>query len=811
MKNSSSFFAPRKFLFFSILLMLLAMIEAPFTASAQRSRSRSRSEDAPVLDRATLHKMDDEIEQAIDDGEIPGAVLWVEHGKSKYVKAYGDRALVPKEEDMTKDTIFDLASLTKVIAGTPAIMILIERGQVKLDEPVRTYIPEFTGDGREDVTVRELLTHTSGILPDIETKTDWHGRDVAVQKACAEKLRNKPGTVFSYSDVNLFLVGAIVERVSGMKLEDFVQKEIYQPLKMYDTGYLPPTNKLARIAPTEWDPDHTNVMLRGVVHDPTSRHMGGVAGHAGLFSTAHDLARYARMMLNEGTLDGVRIFKPETVRLMTSVQTPPDMWSRRGLGWDIDSGYSRPRGKLFPRGSYGHTGWTGTCIWIDPFSKTFFIFLSNRVHPDGKGNVVPLYGELGSLAAEAVTDFDFNFVPGELPPHIAEKATPDEIAQMDELSNDVPGVLNGIDVLEKEHFAPLKGMRVGLITNHTGTNRRRYSTIHLLMNAPDVKLKALFSPEHGLYGLKDEPVDDSVDETTGLPVYSLYGKHYAPTPEQLRGLDALVYDIQDVGCRFYTYISTLGLCMDAAGKAGVKFFVLDRVNPIDGVTIDGPMLTGKTSFVGYHSIPVRYGMTLGELAQMYKAERHLVTDLTVIKVEGWKRDELYDATALPWRNFSPNMRSETEAILYPGIGLLERTSLSVGRGTGTPWEIIGAPYIHDIKLAYELNHAGLEGVRFLPVRFTPTNSVFAGQSCAGVNIVLTDREHCKVVDVGVKIAEILNRLYPDQFNVDKMDVLMGNKATLHEIKDGAPVEEIRKSWQPDLDKFMERRAKYLLY
>src|SRR5579884_47259 len=248
MKNSSSFFAPRKFLFFSILLMLLAMIEAPFTASAQRSRSRSRSEDAPVLDRATLHKRDDEIEQAIDDGEIPGAVLWVEHGKSKYVKAYGDRALVPKEEDMTKDTIFDLASLTKVIAGTPAIMILIERGQVKLDEPVRTYIPEFTGDGREDVTVRELLTHTSGILPDIETRTDWHGRDVAVQKACAEKLRSKPGTVFRYSDVNLFLVGAIVERVSGMKLEDFVQKEIYQPLKMVDTGYLPPTNKLARIA-----------------------------------------------------------------------------------------------------------------------------------------------------------------------------------------------------------------------------------------------------------------------------------------------------------------------------------------------------------------------------------------------------------------------------------------------------------------------------------------------------------------------------------------------------------------------------------
>jgi uncharacterized protein YbbC (DUF1343 family) len=251
--------------------------------------------------------------------------------------------------------------------------------------------------------------------------------------------------------------------------------------------------------------------------------------------------------------------------------------------------------------------------------------------------------------------------------------------------------------------------------------------------------------------------------------------------------------------------------MDAAAKAGVKFFVLDRVNPIDGVTVDGPMLTGKTSFVAYHPIPVRYGMTLGELAQMYNDERNLHADLTVIKIEGWKRADLYDETGLPWRNFSPNMRSETEAILYPGVGLLERTSLSVGRGTGTPWEVIGAPYIHDIKLAYELNKANLPGVRFLPVRFTPTDSVFKGQSCAGVNIVLTDRQHCNVVDIGLTIGEVLNRLYQEQFNVDKMDVLMGNKQTLQAIKEGKPVAELRKMWSADVDKFMERRAKYLLY
>ena len=363
------------------------------------------------------------------------------------------------------------------------------------------------------------------------------------------------------------------------------------------------------------------------------------------------------------------------------------------------------------------------------------------------------------------------------------------------------GVLNGIDVLERDHFAQLKGLRIGLITNHTGTNRRRYPTIHLLMNAPDVKLAALFSPEHGLYRTADESVTDGIDETTGLPVYSLYGKHLAPTPDQLEGLDALVFAIQDNGCRCYTYTSTLGLAMEAAAAAGVKFFVLDRVNVINGDTVDGPMLTDKTSFVAYHPIPVRYGMTLGELAQMYNDERHFGADLTVIKLEGWKRGEWFDETALPWRNFSPNMRSETEAALYPGVGLLERTSVSVGRGTGTPWELVGAPYMDDRRLAAELNAADLPGVRFLPVRFTPSDSVFKGQSCAGVNLIITDRAQCNTMDVGILLGNTLNRLYPEEFNVDKMDVLMGNQATLNAIKADAPLAEIRQLWTADLEKF----------
>ena len=364
---------------------------------------------AEVFRADKLAAMDVAITNAIADGKCPGGVLWLERNGTAYHKAFGSRALVPVREVMTEDTIFDAASLTKVLATTPAVMLLVERGLVKLDAPVQTYIPEFTGAGREAVTVRELLTHTSGLPPDIETKSDWHGQAEAIRKACAASLQSKPGTAFKYSDINFFLLGEIIQRVSHTPLEVFVQREIYGPLKMTDTGYLPSPEKIPRIAPTEVV---AGKPWRGVVHDPTARHMGGVAGHAGLFTTAPDLARYARMLVNLGELDGVRLFKPETVRLMTRVQTPPGISSWRGLGWDINSSFSGPRGDIFPPGSYGHTGWTGGSLWIDPYSRTFVIFLSNRNHPTEAGSVIALRHRLGTLAAEAVTDFDFKKVAG---------------------------------------------------------------------------------------------------------------------------------------------------------------------------------------------------------------------------------------------------------------------------------------------------------------------------------------------------------------------------------------------------------------
>ncbi len=749
--------------------------------------------------------MDAAINATIAAGKTPGAVLWLERNGVAYHKAYGRRSIVPSYEPMTEDTIFDAASLTKVLATTPAVMALIERRRIALDAPVQTYIPEFAGNGKEAITIRQLLTHTSGLRPDIDTRPRWSGYATAIERACAEKPMNPPGVVFRYSDINFFVLGEVVRRVSGERLNEFVAREIYRPLKMLDTRFLPPVALSARVAPTEMTDGQ---MLRGTVHDPTARYMGGVAGHAGLFTTAADLARYARMLLNGGELDGVRVLRAETVKLMTSVQSPDAVPARRGLGWDIDSGYSRPRGKIFPLGSYGHTGFTGTSLWIDPFSRTFWILLSNRVHPDGKGNVLPLEGELANLAAEAVTGFNFAFVPDALAPRPDEAPAPAATA-----AATPPGsatVLNGLDVLKQQQFAPLKRLRVGLITNHTGIDRERAPAIDLLFHAPGVQLRALFSPEHGIRGAFDEKVADSVDQQTGLPIYSLYGQTNKPKPEQLKDLDALVFDIQDVGCRFYTYVSTMALSMQAAAEAGLKFYVLDRPDPIGGAAIEGPVRAGEATFTAIHPVPVRYGMTLGELAGMINAERGFKADLTVVPIQGWRRDLWFDQTGLPWINPSPNMRSLTEAALYPGIGLLE-TAISVGRGTDTPFEVVGAPYVDDVKLAAELNRAGLPGVRFVPVRFTPTASVFKGQPCGGVNLVITQRDEFNSVDAGVMIALTLRRLYPNDFALDRFDRLLAHPATIAAIRAGETLDQIHALWAADLAAFKQRREKFLLY
>jgi uncharacterized protein YbbC (DUF1343 family) len=373
-------------------------------------------------------------------------------------------------------------------------------------------------------------------------------------------------------------------------------------------------------------------------------------------------------------------------------------------------------------------------------------------------------------------------------------------------------VLTGIDVLERDAFKQLAGMRVGLVTNHTGRDRAGRQTIDVLRDAPGVRLTALFSPEHGIRGLADERVSDTKDEKTGLPIYSLYGETRRPKLDQLRELDALVFDIQDIGARFYTYISTLGYVMEEAARAHLPVFVLDRPNPIGATLVEGPVADpDRLSFTAYHTIPVRHGMTMGELARLFNEERKINCDLRVVKMESYRRAMWFDATGLVWINPSPNMRSLTEATLYPGVGLLETTNVSVGRGTDTPFELVGAPWLDGQRLAAYLNARKVAGVRFVPVRFTPKGSVFKDQECGGVNLVLTDRAQFRPLTAGLEIASALRRLYPAEWKVDDYARLLVNAETLERLKRGDAPEEIIASWTNSLNEFRRARSRALLY
>lgn len=375
-----------------------------------------------------------------------------------------------------------------------------------------------------------------------------------------------------------------------------------------------------------------------------------------------------------------------------------------------------------------------------------------------------------------------------------------------------PATRAGIDVLVEEGFARLKGRKVGLITNHTGRAADGTPTIDLLAKAEGVKLVALFSPEHGIRGELDEKVGDSVDAKTGLPVYSLYGERRKPTAETLKGVDTLVYDIQDIGCRFYTYISTLGLVLEAAKEHGLRVVVLDRPNPIGGVAVEGPIRdAGRGSFVAYHELPLRHGLTVGELAALFNKERDLKVDLDVVKVAGWRRGDLYDRTGLTWRNPSPNMRHLAAALLYPGIGLLETTNVSVGRGTERPFEWIGAPWIDGQKLAAELTRRELPGVRFVPVSRTPTFSTHKGVACGGVDIIPIDWSAVQPVRLGLEVATVLRALYPDKWQTKNYDRLLVHKATYEGVLARTAPSDLERTWAADLDAFRKRRAAILLY
>jgi len=772
------------------------------------------SSNAAVITRgADFSNIDEIMNAAVARGTIPGGVVLIGHnGKVVYRKAYGKRSLEPVKETMTVDTIFDLASLTKCIATAPSVMKLVQEGKVRLNDPVATYLPGFAKNGKNDITVRELLTHFSGLTEDLDLKTVWEGRDAAYQMVMDQKPVIPPGSRFLYSDINFETLGFLVEKVSGMSLDEYAAKNIFAPLEMNDTRFLPPAAWLPLIAPTEYD--ESRHMLRGIVHDPTARRMGGVAGHAGLFSTADDLAKYAQDILS-----GFHVLTPLTVEKMTTPQQPPTSATLRGLGWDIDSPYSSSRGEIFPVGSFGHTGFTGTSIWIDPVTQSYVILLTNAVHPHGHNSaIVPLRARVATAAAESLG----LSVSGDQKLRMARITGYNEAMPSARLVTARNGsVRTGIDVLETHNCAELReagnaATKIALVTNQTGVDSRGDRTIDVLAKVPGIQVVAIFSPEHSVTGSVDTAeIGDSKDALTGIPVYSVYGDSSVkrhPSLDVLRSADVIVYDIQDVGTRFYTYETTLGYFMEAAAQTGQKIFVLDRPNPINGTYVQGPISDkGRENFINYGQVPIRHGMTIGELARFYNSERGINSKLKVIPMEGWQRGDWLDSTGILWVNPSPNMRSLTEAILYPGIGILEATNVSLGRGTDTPFELLGAPWIQPQELAAYLNARAISGVRFVPTEFTPNTSVYAQQKCGGVNIIVTDRNLLDAPELGIEIAFALHVLYPQQFEMKNLDSLMLNRATMDAIIAGQDPRRVWLDWIETIERFMPIRARYLMY
>jgi len=831
------------------------------------------------------------VDQAIGAKKLPGAVVLINHdGRTVFEKAYGNRALEPAVEPMTEDTVFDMASLTKCLVTATAVMQLYEAGKLQFDDPVAKYLPEFAANGKQAVTIRELLTHYSGLPEDIDLKDAWGltapDKAEGIRRAMNASLEAVPGTHFKYSDINFITLGTLVEKVSGQPLEEYAQQHIFEPLGMTNTHYLAfaracgdfdlhgsavslpmtvsvmsahpgpvpcavdgpssevetewmPGEWIPRIAPTQYDDQgsaETNPnyqrMLRGTVHDPTTRRMGGVAGHAGVFSTAADVALFAQALLDRlaGRTSNFPL-KQATLKLMTQAEQPSTAVAgatiftsdgktttgvaARGFGWDLNSAFSRPRGEIFPIGSFGHTGFTGTSLWMDPGSDSFVVILANAIHPRGGAPISVLRGQVASAAARSL------HVGGE--PSVANSQT-----------------LTGIDVLEASHFEALaqaakrhnNRLRLGLLTNQTGLDREGRRTIDILEHSlPEVKLKTLFSPEHGLLGTKDTvKIGNDVDLETKLPVISLYGaksEQRHPSLESLKDLDAVVIDLQDVGVRFYTYEALVGYFLEAAAQAHIEIILLDRPNPNGGVAVQGPVSdAGSESYNNYMPMPVRNGMTLGELALYFNSERRVPSptstnilipihaQLVVVPMQNWSRTQYFDETGLKWTNPSPNLKTPTAATLYPAVGLAEMTNISVGRGTDKPYEHIGAPYINAPELASYLTSRKIPGVTFTPANFAVAEDSnhypSHGKTIPGIDFTVTDRDAFNSPEMGVELLSALHHLYPE-FQLAKAINWVTNVDTMQALANNDDPRKIAATWTEDLATFQRRRAAYLLY
>ena len=853
------------------------------------------------------------LEKAIADKKLPGAVVVIGHnGKIAFEHTYGLRKLANEPgldgkpspaEAMTEDTIFDMASLSKVLSTTTAVLQLYEEGKIDLDAPVAKYLPALAQNGKDKITVRELMTHYSGLPEDVDLKDDWGlktpDKAEGIRRAMAAVPYGPAGITFKYSDINFITLGYLVETISGQPLDVYAREHIFAPLGMTDTAYHPydktcgpaifsgaavqpgpkPIGRIGIVClPGTWSPygldpntaptahddeskahpelnpnfDH---LLRGTVHDPTTRRMGGVAGHAGVFSTAADTAKFAQALLDKLLFDkGPFPLKQSTLKLATSPNEPataihtatiftPDGKpttgaASRGLGWDLNSAFSRPRGEVFPiatkghAGSFGHTGFTGTSLWIDPTTDAYVILLANAIHPHVIANISPLRGQVATAAAKALNTCPISMICD------AVEVTSDDGLIKHEPARAIDNLqltaLAGIDVLERSGFSSLKQaaqrhnghIRIGLLTNQTGLDATGRRSVDILAQAPEpIQLKALFTPEHGLFGKQDtETLTAEKDATSHLPVLSLYGPKPSdkrPKQSDLANLDAVVIDLQDAGVRFYTYETIVGYFVEAAAEEkknghDLEIIVLDRPTLTASVVADGPISDpGLEAYVNYMPEPSTPAMTLGELAKFVNGEIGSKATVTVVPMQNWSRTMFFDQTGLPWTNPSPNLKSARAAVLYPGIGLVETTNISIGRGTDTPFEHIGAPWIKADELAAYLTARKIPGVSVLPTKLTVAEDANKypshGQTIPGIRFEVTDRKAFDAPELGIELLSALHKLYPAEFKLDKAQTILCNAATLKAIQAGDDPRAIAASWAPGLAQFNARRQKYLLY
>jgi beta-glucosidase-like glycosyl hydrolase/uncharacterized protein YbbC (DUF1343 family)/CubicO group peptidase (beta-lactamase class C family) len=743
-----------------------------------------------------MEEVDRVLEHFLEEGAFPGGVLAVGHrGALVHLRPFGRLSSDADAPAVEADTIYDLASLTKVVATTTMAMILVDEGRLDLDAKVQDFLPLFRGPGKETVTIRHLLTHSSGIDWWAPLYEEIRGQKAYLQRIQAMELVYEPGTDFKYSDLGIILLGEILSRVSGQLLDEFVRERVFEPLAMTDTLYRPGEDRLSRIAPTEYDAWRGR-LVRGEVHDENAFALGGVAPHAGLFSTAGDLSRFVQMLMNGGVLEHHRIVSRETVELFTRRAGDGD--STRALGWDTKSPEKSSAGALFSDRSFGHTGFTGTSIWVDPERELFVILLTNRVHPTRDNQLIR---RVRPAVADAVVK-----ALASTPRHPA--------ADADQAIVDV-----GLDRLAAGEDHRLRGKRLGLIVHAASVTSDGRHAIDVLREA-DLDVVRLLTPEHGLRSraAAGECVASGRDPVSGLPVVSLYGARRKPEPSDLKGLDAVVFDLQGAGVRFYTYASTLILALESAADSGVDFVVLDRPNPLGGDRVEGPVSAPRevvpSSFVNLAPGPLVHGLTLGEMARFVNQRLENPARLSVIPMKGWERRMTWTDTGRRWVPPSPNLRSPDAALAYPGVALLEATNVSEGRGTASPFLIFGAPWLRSMD--FDLRVPGFE---LDPVTFTPStspaapNPKFLDQECHGMKVKVSDPASAEPYRFGVELLVALSSQAEFEWRNDgaALTWLLGSPRLLDALRQGNSIDEIIEADRADHEEWRREREPALLY